>query len=317
MLQKSLISLVIPVYNEAGNLLPFYQELSAVLKGLGKDYEIIFVDDCSKDNSLAILEEIYRQDPQVQVISLLGNQGQTLAINAGFKQARGDVVVAMDGDGQHDPAYLPQFIQAIADGYDMASSWKAEDARGNAGSLLSKAAHGLIRLLMGMKLRYFGATMKAYRADLLRNLDLSGDLHRFAGALVYFEGIKVKEIPITVRPRKVGVSKYKLNKVFRVLLDIILIKFLTKYAKTPFRIFGAVGIGFILLGMVSSGYIAFEYLAWGISVFRNTALVVVTAMCLIVGLQLMIFGLVSEMISRIYYTSNSKEFHTIKLHLKH
>lgn len=312
------ISLVIPIYNEAENITPLYQELCSVLPGLQKEYEIIFVDDCSQDRSLEILEAIFHQDPQVQVVSLLGNQGQTLALNAGFKQASGDVVIAMDGDGQHNPSYLPQFVQAIEAGYDLASSWKQTDqGHRSFRSFVSKTVHGLIGAIMKTPMKYFGATMKAYRTDILRHLDLSGDLHRFAGALVYYQGIRVKEIPIEVRTRKGGKSNYSLKKSFRVLPDMILIKFLTRYAKTPFRIFGTMGLCFELLGLMSMAYIAFEWFAFGVSVFRNTALVVVTAMCVIVGIQLTVFGLVSEMISRVYYTSKNREMHTIKEHLKH
>lgn len=312
------VSLVIPIYNEEGNIRPLYSELCSVMPALKKEYEIIFVDDCSRDRSLEILEEIFSKDPHVQVVSLMGNQGQTLALNAGFKQATGDVVLAMDGDGQHNPIYIPEFVKAIEEGYDMASSWKQkEDRKSPIQSFLSHIVHRFVGMMMGIKMKYFGATMKAYRADILRNLDLSGDLHRFAGVLVYYDGMKVKEIPIEVRSRQGGASKYSLNKVFRVALDLILIQFLMKYAKTPFRIFGTIGLGFVVAGCMSIAYIAFERFSWGVSVFRNTALVVVTAMCIIVGFQLMIFGLVSEMISRVYHTSNNKQFHTIKLHWRH
>ena len=229
------ISVVIPIYNEELNITLLYDEIVVVLSKINKQYEIIFVDDCSSDNSLGILMEIFNKKPNIQVISLLGNQGQTSALNAGFKKATGDIIVAMDGDGQHNPKYIPEFIQAIEKGYDMASSWKQKRySKKFYLFFFSNIAHKIIGKVIGIKMRYFGATMKAYNKNLLHNLELSGDLHRFAGALVYYEGIKIKEIPINIRPRKNGPSKYKVSKILKVVLDLILIRFLIKHAKTRF-----------------------------------------------------------------------------------
>jgi len=312
------ISVVIPVYNEQDNIKNLYGELSAVLSVIGKEYEVIFVDDSSADSSLEILKDLFKSDPRVQVVSLLGNQGQTMALKAGFKMASGDVVVAMDGDGQHDPKYIPEFVAAIEEGFDIASGWKQKDkSRGTASAMVSGIAHKIISRVAGVRMNYFGATMKAYRQELLKKLDLSGDLHRFMGALVYFKGIKVKEIPIEIRQRKGGRSNYTLKKILRVGLDLILIRFLTKYSKTPFRIFGTIGLLCGFFGLVGIGYIEILKYIFGQSAAANVAGLVISAIAFIIGIQFVFFGLMAEMISRIYYTSNNKEFFNVRENLKH
>ncbi len=312
------ISIVIPVYNEAENILPLFRELTHVLQSTSKEYEIIYVDDCSADNSLEVLEELFQKDARVQVVSLLGNQGQTVAVSAGFKHAQGDVIIAMDGDGQHDPAYLPEFMRAIEEGYDLASSWKAEDSRGSHSvSLLSRVFHKLVSSSTGVKMKYFGSTMKAYRRELLKSLDLSGDLHRFAGVLVYYKGIKIKEIPIKIRKRVRGKSAYGIGKIFRVLLDLVLIKFLTKYSKAPFRVFGGISFIGIIVGTCGIGLVTYYKYVLGLPSQQNTGLLVVSAVVIIISFQLLIFGFMAELLSRVYYASDQRGFYTVRTHLKH
>ncbi len=313
------ISIVIPVYNEAGNIPTLYTELTNILRASQKDYEIIYVNDCSTDTSLEVLEGLFTHDTHVQVVSLLGNQGQTIALSAGLKHAEGDVVIAMDGDGQHDPAYLPEFIQAIEEGNDLASSWKIQDERGSyLVAILSKTFHGVVSMFTGVKMKYFGSTMKAYRRELLQSLDLAGDLHRFAGVLVHYKGIRVKEIPIRIRKRAQGVSAYGIaGKIFRVLPDLLLIKFLTKYAKAPFRVFGAVSLIGLILGVSGIGLVTYQKYVLGFPSYQNTGLLIVSAVGIIVSIQLLVFGFVAELISRVYYTTNQRGLYTIRTHLKH
>ena len=171
---------------------------------------------------------------------------------------------------------------------------------------------------MGVKMKYFGVAMKAYKTGVAQRMELSGDLHRFAGALIYYKGIKIKEIPINIRAREKGVSKYSFGTIVgKVFLDVILIKFLTKYSKTPFRIFGPIGFLFSTLGVLGVGYVAINKYFFGISAFHDTALLILSAIGITIGIQFIFFGLMSEMISRIYYTSNNKYFYTLKEHLKH
>ncbi len=311
------VSIVIPIYNEAENLQTLYRELKSTLENQLYAHEIIFVDDGSRDDSLKILREIYRSDPCVQVIALLGNHGQTAALSAGFQNAKGAVVVAMDGDGQHDPKYIPAFVAAIAEGYDVASGWKQKDpGASRLKFLLSQMAHKMIAKISGVKMKYFGATLKAYRANVIKNLDLSGDLHRFAGALIYYKGIKIKEIPIQIRPRQKGKSSYNLTKTAKVALDLILIKFLVKYAKTPFRIFGLLGVILILLGCAGLIGVFIAKYAFGESTASNASVLIIAAILSIVGMQFLFFGLIAELISRLYYSSGQRKSYVIKEHLK-
>lgn len=312
------ISVVVPIHNEEENIVPLYLELTKVLRATLTDYEIIYVDDCSYDNSLATLDDLFTRDPRIQVVSLLGNQGQTIALSAGFKQAGGDVIIAMDGDGQHDPAYLKEFIKAIEEGHDLASSWKLQDERGSIlFALLSKLFHKMVSMSTGVKMKYFGSTMKAYRRELLHSLDLSGDLHRFAGVLVYYEGIKVKEIPIKIRKRIRGSSAYGVSKIFRVILDLLLIKFLTKYAKAPFRVFGSISLIGLVLGVSGVVLVMYQKYVLGFPSYQNTGLLIVSAVGIIVSIQLLVFGFIAELISRVYYASDKRGLYTIKTHLRH
>ncbi len=312
------ISIVIPIYNEEDEIIKLYMELKNVLDATGKEYEIIFVDDCSTDSSLGILKEIFKKDINIQVISLLGNNGQTIALRSGFKISSGNIILAMDGDGQHDPKYIPKFISAMEEGYDVVSSWKIKDKDSSKLKfLLSKIAHKIISKITGVKMNYFGATMKAYRGKILKNLDLSGNLHRFIGALIYYKGMKIKEVPIEIRLRENGSSNYGLKKIPKVFLDLILIKFLTKYSKTPFVIFGSLGVLLSALGIIGIGYVYILKYFFEQSATQNIAGLMVSAICFIIGIQFIFFGLMAEMISRVYYTSNNKDFFDIKLHLKH
>lgn len=312
------LSIVIPVYNEEENIRNLYQELKGVLRNLGKDYEIIFVDDGSKDKSGKILKEIFNEDQNVQVVSLLGNHGQTVALSTGFKKAKGDVILAMDGDGQHNPQYIPEFVQALEEGFDVASGWKEKDeGSSKLKFFLSNLAHKIIAKISGVKMKYFGATMKAYRKEVLKNLDLTGDLHRFAGALIHYPGIKIKEIPLKIRARKKGTSSYSLTKTAKVALDLILIKFLVKYAKTPFRIFGSLGVLLIFLGICGIFGVFVAKYFFGQSTQSNASVLIISAISSIVGVQFIFFGLVAELISRVYYTSGSKKLSSIRQYLKH
>lgn len=312
------ISIVIPVYNEEENIQNLYQELKAVLDNLNKNYEIIFVDDGSKDHSLPILKKIFTNDQNIEIISLLGNHGQTSALATGFAQTRGDIIIAMDGDGQHNPRYIPDFIAAIEQGFDVASGWKEKnEGAGIIQFFLSNLAHKIIAKISGAKMKYFGATMKAYRKNVLKNLDLAGDLHRFAGALIYYKGIKIKEIPIKIRARKKGKSSYNLGKTSKVALDLILIRFLVKYSKTPFRIFGLIGVLLILLGIIGIGGVFVAKYGYRQSTASNASVLIISAILSIVGVQFIFFGLMAELISRVYYTSGNKKFYNIKEHWKH
>ncbi|KKT79460.1 MAG: Undecaprenyl-phosphate 4-deoxy-4-formamido-L-arabinose transferase [Parcubacteria group bacterium GW2011_GWF2_44_8b] len=313
------VSIVIPMHNEEGNAMALYGELKEAMAKENRDYEIIFVDDYSYDNTFKILEDIFKKDKHVQVISLMGNQGKAVALNAGLKHVSGDIVLIMDGDGQHNPAYIPEFISAIQEGYDVASGWKKEDkGRSKFKSILHNNINRIIGKIMGVKMKYFGVAMKAYRKELIQRLELSGDLHRFAGVMVYYKGINIKEIPIKIRARENGSSKYSFGKIVgKVFLDIVLVKFLTKYSRTPFKIFGPIGFILGILGILGVGYIAINKYFFGISAFYDISILLLSAVAIIIGIQFIFFGLIAELISRIYYNPDNKATVLIKTSLKH
>lgn len=312
------VSIVIPVYNEGSNVISLYEELKPVMESLKKDYEIIYIDDCSQDHTLEVLEKIFNHDKKVQVISLLGNHGQTLALNAGFRKATGDIIIAMDGDGQHDPKYIPEFVKGIEEGYDLVSGWKIEDkGRGLISRGISKVAHKIIAKISGSKMKYSGATMKAYHKPLLRKLDLTGDMHRFAGALVSFKGIKIKEIPIKIRQRKDAKSHYGPSKALKVLLDLILLRYLVKTSKTPFRFFGFLGFSMSFIGFLGFIWVFIQKIFFGVSTLSNASILIFSLLFVTAGIQFIFFGLIAEMISRVYYTSNNQQYYIKRYHLTH
>src|SRR5579871_941294 len=238
-----MLSIVIPIHNEEHSLLPLYDRLTAVLEQLQKPYEILFVDDASTDRSFELLANLVETDGHLKVIRLRRNFGQTAALSAGFHESKGDVIIAMDGDLQHAPEDIPALLQKIDEGYDIASGWR-QNRVDNAlfRKIPSKIANWLMAKASGVALRDFGTTFKAYRAEVLKDVNLYGELHRFIPALASFYGARIAEVPIRNTPRAAGDSHYGLGRTFNVMFDIITIKFLLKYFTRPMHFFGRVGL---------------------------------------------------------------------------
>ena len=238
-----MLSIVIPIHNEEPSILPLYDRLTAVLEQLQRPYEILFVDDASTDRSFELLANLVETDGHLKVIRLRRNFGQTAALSAGFHEAKGDVVIAMDGDLQHAPEDIPALLEKIDEGYDIASGWRKHRVD-NAimRKIPSRIANWLMAKASGMDLRDFGTTFKAYRAEVLKDVNLYGELHRFIPALASFYGARVAEVPIRNTPRAAGDSHYGIGRTFRVLFDILTIKFLLKYFTRPMHFFGALGL---------------------------------------------------------------------------
>src|SRR5260221_5524136 len=238
-----MLSIVIPVHNEEPSLLPLYDRLTAVLESLQKPYEILFIDDASTDRSFELLANLVETDERLKVIRLRRNFGQTAALSAGFHEAEGEVIIAMDGDLQHAPEDIPALLQKIDEGYDIASGWRKERVdNALTRKIPSRIANWLMAKASGVNLRDFGTTFKAYRAEVLKDVHLYGELHRFIPALASFYGARVAEVPISNTPRATGDSHYGLGRTFRVLFDIVTIKFLLKYFTRPMHFFGAFGM---------------------------------------------------------------------------
>ena len=308
-------SIVVPLFNEEGSAATLYVALTQVMHSLADSYELLFVDDGSTDRTQTILNEIYEADSCVRVITLGRNFGQTAALKAGFDAAQGETIIAMDGDLQHDPAEIPSFIAKLDEGFDLVSGWRSERKdTWLTRRLPSRIANWAMAKLSGVPLHDFGTTFKAYRRDVIHNLPLYGELHRFIPALAAWSGARITEIPITNPPRQHGTSKYGLSRTLRVFLDLLNVKFWLGYSTKPLHFFGffgicAAGIG-VLTGMlllVQKLVIHAELIASNISLaFGSIALV-------LAGVQILCLGLVSEMMSRTYYESQRKPIYAAKI----
>ena len=244
------LSIVVPLFNERDNLTPLHAELARTLAELGRPYEVLFVDDGSDDGSLEVLRTIARTDSRVRVIRLARNSGQTAALACGFARARGEMVVALDADGENDPADIPKLLAALTDGYDLVSGWRT-GRWGHAAlsrRLPSIAANALISRITGVRLHDYGCTLKAYRGDLARGLRLYGEMHRFIPVLAQQYGARLKQIPVRHHARNAGTTKYTLSRTFRVLLDLITVMFLHSYLTRPMHVLGLGGLISMILG---------------------------------------------------------------------
>jgi glycosyltransferase involved in cell wall biosynthesis len=309
-----MLSLVVPIHNEEHSILPLYDRLTAVLAEVGRPYEILFVDDASTDRSHELLAHLVQTDHRLKVIRLRRNFGQTAALSAGFHEAKGEVIIAMDGDLQHAPEDIPALLKPIDAGYDIASGWRHERAdNALTRRLPSRAANWLMAKASGMELRDFGTTFKAYRAEVLRDVHLYGELHRFIPALASFYGARVVEVPIRNPPRGGGVSHYGLSRTFRVLFDILTIRFLLKYFTRPMHFFGAIGLAGTTMGSLILGFCLIEKLFTTVDIIQEHGpLMLAGAMFLLVGLVMFSTGLIGELVMRTYFESQDRRIYAVR-----
>lgn len=313
------ISIVFPIYNEATSIKELYSLTSHVLREVGAEYEIIFVDDGSTDCSIEEIKKLQEIDASVTAIEFRRNFGQTAALAAGIDYANGDVIITMDGDLQHDPREIPRFLEKIEEGFDIVSGWR-EVRKDNfvLRRLPSKMANLLMTLISGVKVKDFGSTYKAYKAELVKDLELFGELHRFIPILGERIGAKIIEIPITVLPREKGISKYGLSRTFGVFQDIIFLEFYSHYLTKPIRAFGKLALLFFSSGFFISLVLMLLWLFGQIeNVFEHGALLLFSVFLMIVGFQFFVAGVLAELISRIYHhTSGKKIYSTRNIHTK-
>jgi glycosyltransferase involved in cell wall biosynthesis len=308
-----MLSIVIPIHNEEPSILPLYDRLIAVLEPLNKPFEIIFVDDASADRSFDLLANLAETDPRMKVIRLRRNFGQTAALSAGFDEAQGSVIVSLDGDLQHDPEDIPALLAKIDEGYDIASGWR-KDRVDNALTrrIPSRIANWLMAGVSGIKLRDFGTTFKAYRAEVIKDINLYGELHRFIPALASFYGARIAEVPIRNVPRPHGESHYGIGRTFNVLFDIMTIKFLLKYFTRPMHFFGRLGLIGLTLGTLILGGLAIHKL-WGHGMIQDhAALAVAGALLLLGGLMMFTTGLLGEVLMRTYFESQGRRIYAVR-----
>lgn len=303
------VSVVIPLYNEEENVEILNERLGATMKNIG-DYEIVYVDDGSTDGTLRLLEQIQAQDENVIVLSLRRNFGQTAAFAAGFDFARGDVIVTMDGDLQNDPTDIPKLLEAIKE-YDLVSGWRKKRQDNFSRTFPSKIANWLISNVTGVRLHDYGCSLKAYRRDVVKNLKLYGEMHRFIPAVASWYGVRIAEVETTHHPRLRGKSKYGISRTIKVLLDLVTVKFLQSFSTKPIQFFGPLGLFFGFAGMGISMYLTAAKIFKGIDI-GGRPLLLLGALLIIVGIQFIGMGLLGEMIVRVYHESQKKPIYTLK-----
>lgn len=305
------VSVVIPLYNEEENIAILHQRLKETLDRIGCGYEIIYIDDGSTDRTLTGLEGIQAEDKKVVILSLRRNFGQTAAFAAGFDFARGDIVITMDGDLQNDPSDIPKFLDLIKD-HDLVSGWrkKRKDAFITR-RLPSMLANWIISKVTGVKLHDYGCSLKAYRREVIKNLKLYGEMHRFIPAVASWYGVRVVEVETTHYPRLRGKSKYGLSRTVKVILDLITVKFLQSFSTKPLQFFGPIGLFSSAAGFLISLYLSIEKIFIGKPI-GGRPLLLLGVLLIIVGIQLIGMGLLGEMLVRVYHESQRKPIYVIK-----
>ena len=307
-------SVVVPFYNEQENIPPLYMKLTEVMDSIGEPYELVFVDDGSKDNTFRVLSEIYEHDRRVNLIRLRRNFGQTPALKAGFDFARGEVIISMDGDLQHDPEEIPKFLEKIEEGYDLVSGWRyARRDHWLMRQIPSRTANWLMAKLSGVDLHDFGTTFKAYRREILQEIQLYGELHRFIPALASTAGARIVEVPIENLQRKAGRSNYGISRTIRVFLDLVMVKFLLDYSTRPLQFFGLLGLAGTGTGLLIGAYVLFKKLYYHMSVMQQHGPLMLLSIALLVsGIQFISMGLLGEIMARTYYESQNKPIYALR-----
>lgn len=305
------LSAVIPVYNEVENLRRLHAELSGVLAGLGRAYEVVYVDDGSDDGSAEVLAALQQEEPRVVVVRFARNYGQTAALAAGFAEAHGAVVIALDADGQNDPSEIPALLARMDEGFDVVVGWRwpRQDPYLSR-RLPSQMANWLIGWATGVRLHDYGCTLKAMRRDVVKDLRLYGELHRFIPALAADLGARVTEIKVHHRARWAGRSKYGISRTIRVLLDLITVRFLTSYATRPIQVFGVVGLASSAIGLLLTAVLGLQRVLFGVPL-ANRPLVWLGILLTLMGLQFITMGLLGELLVRTYHESQNKPVYRV------
>lgn len=309
---KETLSILIPIFNEEENISFLYDRLITALKKTGRPYEVIFIDDGSSDSSLEILLDITKKNPNVKVISFSRNFGQTAALSAGIDFSSGEILIPMDGDLQNDPEDILPLLQKIEEGYDVVSGWrKSRKDPFFTRRFPSMVANKMISLIGGVRLHDHGCTLKAYKRDILKNIRLYGEMHRFIPIYAQWIGARVSEIPVNHFPRRSGSSKYGMSRIIKVILDLMVVKFLLSYSQKPIYVFGGMGLLMILAAFLCGGLAIYLKIFKSIS-FILTPLPLLCVLLLMLGFLSILMGFLAEILTRTYYESQRKPTYQIK-----
>ena len=306
------ISVVVPLYNEEDNVQLLYEEIKGVLDTMAEQAEIVFVDDGSRDRTLAKLEAIQAGDDHVRVVSLRRNFGQTAAMTAGFDHARGGIIITMDGDLQNDPHDIPQLVAKLNEGYDVVTGWRHDRQDAFLSRRLpSQLANRLISWVTGVGLHDYGCTLKAFRREVIDNINLYGEMHRFIPAIASGMGISFTEVKVNHRARRFGTSKYGISRTIRVVLDLITVKFMLSYATRPLHVFGTVGVVSSLLGVLIALVLTVQRQLYGVAL-ANRPLLLLAVLLIFMGIQFITIGLLAELVVRTYHESQKKPIYYVR-----
>jgi glycosyltransferase involved in cell wall biosynthesis len=307
-------SIVVPFFNEQENIPSLYMKLTEVMDSIGEPFELVFIDDGSKDDSFKVLSEIYEHDGRVNLVRLRRNFGQTAALKAGFDFARGDVIISMDGDLQHDPEEIPRFLEKIEEGYDLVSGWRVQRSdHWLMRQFPSRVANWMMAKLSGIELHDFGTTFKAYRREIIQEIQLYGELHRFIPALASSAGAQIAEVPISNISRKNGKSNYGIGRTIRVLLDLVIVKFLLDYSTRPLQFFGLLGLAGAGIGFAIAAFLGVDKLLHHTDMMTEHGPLLLLSIAMFVsGIQFVSMGLLGEISARTYYESQNKPIYALR-----
>jgi glycosyltransferase involved in cell wall biosynthesis len=307
------LTIVIPILNEAENLESLFAQLTDVLDRMGQNYEIVAVDDGSTDDSFVILKRLHETNPRIKVLRFRRNFGQTAAFAAGFDRARGEVVVTIDADLQNDPADITRLLDKMDEGYDVVSGWRKDrQDRFLDRKLPSMIANWLISVVTGVHLHDYGCSLKAYHRDVIKNVHLYGELHRFIPALASWMGVSVAELPVSHNPRRFGKSKYGLSRTVRVLLDLLTVRFMLSFSARPMQLFGGMGLLSFALGVIGGLYLSAQKVIYGYRYQIDRPLLLLSVLLMVIGVQMVSMGLLAELVVRTYHETQGKPIYVIR-----
>lgn len=306
------LSIIVPVYNEEDSIKPLYNEIIESVEGKYRDFEIIYINDGSTDNSFQVLSQITQIDQRVKIINFRKNFGQSAAISAGFDHCQGDIIVTLDSDLQNDPADIPDIVNKVLEGYDIVNGWrKKRKDKLISRKIPSFLANRLISFITRVKLHDYGCTLRGFRKEVVKSLTLYGEMHRYIPAIASRIGIKSAEITVNHRKRRFGKSKYGLARTFRVILDLISIKYLLSFSHRPLQIFGGLGLLMMIIGTICGIYLAYIRLVL-MEGIAGRPLLFFTILLLFLGFQMITLGLIAEMLSRLYHEGLNKNIYSIR-----